>query len=129
MTSLKVILFHSLRSTVVLTLLLSILYVGGTDVRAEEVLKAPVGESVYNNRCAKCHGVRGVGTDTGPPLVHKIYHLNHHGDFSFNLAVSRGVRAHHWKFGNMEKVEGVSRVEVEGIIEYIRALQREAGIY
>ncbi|MBE9528009.1 MAG: cytochrome c [Proteobacteria bacterium] len=112
---------------VALALFLSILYSVGA--RAEGIVKISLGERVFTARCAVCHGERGIGTETGPPLVHKIYHPNHHGDFSFNLAVTRGVRAHHWKFGSMEKVEGVTRAEIEAIIEYVRALQREAGIY
>ena len=115
------------RAVFALTIFLSILC--GTELRAEQPDKDTAGEAVYTNRCAGCHGARGVGTKTGPPLVHKVYHSNHHGDFSFHLAVRQGVRAHHWKFGNMEKVEGVSKEEVDKIVEYIRALQREAGIY
>jgi mono/diheme cytochrome c family protein len=89
------------------------------------------GEVIYNKHCAKCHGKKGTGTviGLGPPLVHKIYEPNHHGDASFHMAVTRGVRAHHWTFGDMRPIEGVSRAEVDKIIIYIRALQREKGIY
>jgi len=38
------------------------------------------------------------------------------------------VKAHHWEFGNMPKIEGVSPADVEQIIRYIRWLQRQAGI-
>ena len=30
-----------------------------------------VGEGKFAANCAACHGVRGVGTKQGPPLVHK----------------------------------------------------------
>jgi len=85
-------------------------------------------EASFELRCAGCHGVKGVGTDKGPPLVHKIYGPSHHGDLTFYLAVSRGVRAHHWKFGDMPKLEGLGDREVGGIILYVRYLQRQAGI-
>lgn len=87
------------------------------------------GKAVYNKRCSVCHGAKGVGTDKGPPLVHKIYNPNHHADMSFHLAVKVGVRAHHWRFGNMPKIEGVSKEETDMIIKYVRGLQKESGIF
>ena len=42
----------------------------------------------------------------------------HHGDGSFHQAVARGVRAHHWRFGDMPPVEGLSRRDVAGIVAY-----------
>jgi cytochrome c len=87
------------------------------------------GEDAFNQYCAKCHGKAGVGTKEGPPLVHKIYEPNHHGDISFHFAAQRGVRAHHWKFGDMPKVKDITEGEVNDIIDYVRWLQREADIY
>lgn len=86
------------------------------------------GETKFNTFCSRCHGVQGKGTDNGPPLVHKIYEPNHHADMAFQRAAAKGVRAHHWKFGNMPKIEGVTPEEVTQIIGYIRWLQRQAGI-
>ena len=48
---------------------------------------------------------------------------------SFLLAVRRGVRAHHWRFGNMAPVPGLSDTEVKEVIRYVRALQRAKGIF
>ena len=87
------------------------------------------GEQKFNNHCSRCHGAQGKGTDNGPPLVHKIYEPNHHGDFAFQRAAAQGVRAHHWQFGNMPKIDGVTPEDVNDIIQYIRWLQRQAGIY
>lgn len=86
------------------------------------------GEAKFNANCAACHGERGRGTDQGPPLVHKIYEPNHHGDAAFFIAAAKGVRAHHWKFGDMPKIDGVKREDVEQIVLYVRWLQRQAGI-
>jgi mono/diheme cytochrome c family protein len=86
------------------------------------------GEAKFNASCSVCHGARATGTDHGPPLVHKIYEPNHHGDAAFQLAAANGVRAHHWEFGNMPKIEGVTPQDVEQIIRYVRWLQRQAGI-
>jgi mono/diheme cytochrome c family protein len=87
------------------------------------------GEAKFNANCSACHGQRAAGTDHGPPLVHKIYEPNHHGDAAFLMAAANGVRAHHWEFGNMPKVESVTPADVEQIIRYVRWLQRQAGIF
>ena len=87
------------------------------------------GERSFDTYCSGCHGVRAVGTDRGPPFVHRIYEPSHHGDQAFYRAVAFGVRAHHWGFGDMPPVSGISRDEVTGIISYIRWLQRESGIF
>ncbi|MFM8551784.1 MAG: c-type cytochrome [Nitrospiraceae bacterium] len=86
------------------------------------------GETKFKANCARCHGDRGVGTTQGPPLVHKIYEPNHHGDMAFQRAAANGVRAHQWQFGDMPKIEGVSADDVEQIVKYVRWLQRQAGI-
>ena len=65
----------------------------------------------------------------GPPLVHIIYEPSHHADAAFILAAERGVRAHHWSFGDMPPRPGVSRMEVMEIVRYVRWLQRESGVY
>lgn len=88
-----------------------------------------MGQIAFEANCAVCHGVNAVGRDgVGPPLVHKIYEPSHHGDEAFQRAVALGVRAHHWPFGNMAAVEGLTHADVEMIISYIRALQVENGI-
>lgn len=96
-----------------------------TDVPSE--LQA--GEAAFNTFCARCHGERALGTNQGPPLVHKVYEPNHHGDAAFYRAAAQGVRAHHWQFGNMPKVEGITEEDVTQIIRYVRWLQRQAGIF
>ena len=87
------------------------------------------GEAKFAAHCAACHGARAVGTSQGPPLIHKIYEPNHHADIAFQRAALYGVRAHHWDFGNMPKIDGVSPDDIDQIIKYIRWLQRQAGIF
>ena len=87
------------------------------------------GETKFTTFCSSCHGAKGTGTSQGPPLVHKIYEPNHHADMAFQRAAAQGVKAHHWKFGNMPKIEGVTPDDVTQIISYIRWLQRQAGIF
>ncbi len=87
-----------------------------------------VAEQLYNANCARCHGVRGVGTTAGPPLVHRIYEPRHHADFAFQRAVTMGAPAHHWRFGDMEPIEGITGEEITLMTGYVRWLQREVGI-
>jgi len=90
---------------------------------------AQIGERAFVANCAACHGANAAGQDgVAPPLIHKIYEPSHHGDESFQRAAALGVRAHHWTFGNMAPVEGVTRGDVTFVIAYIRELQRANGI-
>lgn len=87
------------------------------------------GEAAFNDNCASCHGRNAAGQQgVAPPLVHKIYEPGHHGDEAFVRAARQGVRAHHWPFGNMPPVRGITDTEIDGIIAYIRTLQRANGI-
>ncbi|MCP9463689.1 MAG: cytochrome c [Nitrospira sp.] len=87
------------------------------------------GEQKFVANCSRCHGVGGRGTHQGPPLVHKIYEPNHHADAAFYNAAANGVRAHHWEFGNMPKIEAVTPSDIEQIVKYVRWLQKQAGIF
>ena len=90
---------------------------------------AQIGQLGYEAKCAACHGANAAGQDgVAPPLVHIIYEPSHHGDEAFQRAAELGVRGHHWPFGNMPAVEGVTRGDVTMIIAYIRELQRANGI-
>ncbi|HUK55718.1 MAG TPA: cytochrome c [Nitrospiria bacterium] len=86
------------------------------------------GEAAFNRYCAMCHGKGATGTDHGPSFLSRIYAPDHHGDSAFLLAPRIGVRAHHWSFGDMPKIQAVSEAELKEIVGYIRWLQREAGI-
>ena len=90
---------------------------------------ALAGKAAFDANCASCHGANAAGQDgVAPPLVHIIYEPNHHGDRAFYLAAQQGVRAHHWPFGDMPPVEGVSEAEIGRIVAYVRTLQRANGI-
>lgn len=90
---------------------------------------AQIGERAYTANCATCHGANAAGLDgIAPPLVHIIYEPSHHGDESFQRAAALGVQSHHWRFGNMPPVEGITRGDVTMIIAYVRELQSANGI-
>ncbi|MEF8731540.1 MULTISPECIES: c-type cytochrome [Candidatus Accumulibacter] len=86
------------------------------------------GKALFEKSCASCHGANLQGSDKGPPMLSKIYEPSHHGDASFQLAVKNGSRAHHWKFGDMAPVPGLTPDDVAQITAYVRLEQRKAGI-
>ncbi len=90
--------------------------------------KAQNGKLLYEANCASCHGVNAQGSDNGPPFLHKVYESSHHSDAAFLLAAKQGVRAHHWKFGDMPPIPSVNETEVVAITTYIRQMQRMVGI-
>ncbi|MBA84200.1 MAG: cytochrome C [Rhodobacteraceae bacterium] len=90
---------------------------------------AAIGQRIFENACVACHGAGGVGVEgAGPPLIHVIYEPSHHADETFQRAVALGVRSHHWRFGNMPPVKGLTRGDVAMVITYIREIQRANGI-
>ncbi len=90
---------------------------------------AKAGKKLFDAKCALCHGKNAAGQKgVAPPLVHKIYEPNHHSDYSFQRSAKFGVRAHHWPFGDMPPVKGVTQDDVSKIIAYVRELQRANGI-
>lgn len=89
---------------------------------------ATMGQIAFEENCAACHGKKAAGTDKGPPFIHKIYEPSHHADFAFQRAARMGVQAHHWRFGDMKPVEGVTDKQIEWITRYVREVQRANGI-
>jgi len=87
------------------------------------------GEGLFSASCAVCHGADLKGTDTGPPLLFPTYAPNHHGDEAFQQAVALGVPPHHWTFGPMPPVAGLSRDDVAMIVAYVRTAQESEGIF
>lgn len=88
-----------------------------------------LGKMNYDVKCASCHGMNTAGTDKGPTFLHRVYHPGHHGDAAFYTAPKKGVRAHHWPFGDMPPVAGITDAQTEKIIIYIRALQKTNGVF
>jgi len=86
------------------------------------------GKTLFAKHCAACHGADLKGSDKGPPLLHRIYEPSHHADAAFQLAAKNGVRAHHWKFGDMAPVPQVTPDDVAHITAYVRSEQRKVGI-
>ncbi|WP_419853663.1 c-type cytochrome [Candidatus Poriferisodalis sp.] len=90
-------------------------------------LAIPDGAAVYQQYCAECHGADLRGTDKGPSQLSIIYEPNHHGDYAYRVAIRDGVREHHWWFGDMPPVEGITDLEIEKVISFVRSEQERLG--
>lgn len=86
------------------------------------------GETLYQSNCASCHGSDLRGTDQGPPHLSVVYAPDHHPDASFRAAIVNGTRAHHWEFGDMPAIEGLSDGEIDDIVSYVREQQEIHGL-
>ena len=98
-----------------------------TGIPAQDPDLVTAGEPLYQANCAQCHGTDLRGTDQGPSHLSIVYEPNHHGDAAFVLAVQRGVPQHHWPFGDMEPIPGLTTRELEAITAYVREQQRLKG--
>jgi mono/diheme cytochrome c family protein len=86
------------------------------------------GEALYQESCAECHGADLRGTDRGPSHLSVVYAPDHHPDSSFRAAVASGAIAHHWAFGDMPPVPGLTDDEVDAIIAFVREQQERHGL-
>jgi mono/diheme cytochrome c family protein len=85
------------------------------------------GATIYQARCASCHGEDLRGTNKGPSQLSIVYEPNHHGDDSYRSAIRNGAPQHHWGFGNMPAVEDITDDQIKQVIAYIRTQQQELG--
>lgn len=95
------------------------------------LLAGPVeaGAATYAQTCASCHGSVLRGTKDGPPLLHPVYVPSPgHGDEIILAAPLNGAKAHHWKFGDMPKPEGIKPGQERELLAYIRAMQAANGL-
>lgn len=89
--------------------------------------QAAEGEALYDANCASCHGSDLRGTASGPSHLSIVYEPNHHGDDAFRSAIANGAAQHHWTFGDMPAIDGLSTAEVDAIIAYVRDVQQREG--
>lgn len=85
------------------------------------------GAGVYAANCAQCHGEDLRGTEQGPSFLSQVYEPSHHSDPAFQLAVVRGVPAHHWDFGPMPPIPDLEPDEVDAIVAFVRDRQQTDG--
>jgi cytochrome c5 len=115
-----------------LSLLLMLPLTTGT-IKAAEEIEIPFhlakGQILYEKYCSSCHGAGLNGSDKGPPLIHPFYKPSHHGDKSFYRAALQGVRQHHWEFGDMPAVVGMTPKKMDSVVPFIRYFQQQKKLY
>lgn len=107
----------------------SLSHAATTDNGVRVPFKQAVGMGKFKQNCSQCHGEWARGTEQGPPLIHNYYKPSHHGNDAFYRAAMSGVKAHHWKFGDMPPVQGIKRRDVARIISFVRWLQQANNLY
>lgn len=102
-------------------------------VQASEQVDIPFhlarGQLLYEKYCGSCHGIALDGSNQGPPLLHPFYKPSHHGDESVYRAMLQGVKQHHWEFGDMPPVQGMTPKKAERVISYLRFYQKQKKLY
>ena len=102
-------------------------------VQASEQIEIPFhlakGQLLYEKYCSSCHGIDLAGSNEGPPLLHAFYKPSHHGDKSFYRAALQGVKQHHWEFGDMQPVPGMTPKKVKSVVAYVRFYQKQKKLY
>ena len=105
----------------------------GTQLRAAEKIEIPFhlgkGQLLYDKYCSSCHGADLTGSDKGPPLIHPFYKPSHHGDKAFYRAALQGARQHHWEFGDMPPVAGMTQKKMDSLVPYVRYYQQQKNLY
>ncbi|MGD2100931.1 MAG: cytochrome c [Acidimicrobiia bacterium] len=97
------------------------------DIEPQDPQLVAAGEELYTSNCAECHGDDLRGTDAGPAHLSEVYVPSHHSDGAFLVAVRAGSPQHHWDFGAMPPVEGLTDSDVEAIVAFVRERQRTEG--
>ena len=87
------------------------------------------GQVLYEKYCSSCHGLQLTGSDKGPPLIHPFYKPSHHGDKSFYRAALQGTKQHHWNFGDMAPVEGMTPKKMDSVVPYVRYYQQQKKLF
>lgn len=100
-----------------------------TDANVESAPAGPLatGQELYEQNCAECHGIDLRGTDKGPSHLSILYEPSHHADGAFQIAALRGVREHHWNFGDMPPVPNLDTDDIAAITAYVRSVQQREG--
>lgn len=115
-----------------ISIVLSAVSAAATVSAADEVeipFEMARGQLLYEKYCSSCHGMQLDGSDQGPPLIHPFYKPSHHGDKAFYRAVLQGTKQHHWNFGDMKPVEGMTPKKMDSVIPFVRYYQRQKKLY
>ncbi|MGB8360504.1 MAG: cytochrome c [Acidimicrobiia bacterium] len=101
--------------------------VEGSGIEPQDPELVAEGAVLYQANCAECHGADLRGTERGPSHLSEVYVPSHHADGAFQVAVMAGTPQHHWNFGPMPPVGGLSQADVAAIVAFVRERQRVEG--
>lgn len=101
--------------------------VGSDEIEPQKPALVEEGALLYAANCAECHGTGLRGTDKGPSHLSVLYKPSHHADGAFLFAVQNGSRSHHWSFGDMPPIDGLTPEDVAAIVAFVREKQRVEG--
>ena len=99
----------------------------GVGIEPQDPELVAEGAVLYEDKCAECHGTDLRGTERGPSHLSEVYVPGHHSDGAFQLAVTAGSPQHHWDFGPMPPIDGLSQADVAAIVAFVRERQRTEG--
>ena len=91
-----------------------------TNLEIENTLS---GVYLYDNNCATCHGLKGIGTSQGPSLIESMYFINNFSNKDFLKVFESGSAQKNWEFGPMPPQFQVSKKEAKIILNYVRSFQ------
>jgi len=97
--------------------------------RSRNPIPSGQGATALRKVLQQLYGLQLTGSDKGPPLLHPFYKPSHHGDQSFYRAALQGVQQHHWEFGNMPPVEGMTAKKMDSLVPYVRYNQQQKKLY
>jgi len=88
------------------------------------------GKTLFETKCQKCHGENAGGTWRMPALVGTSYGPKKFKDRSFHIAVMNGARSRNWmNFKDMQPIKDLSEEDAKAILQYVRDLQKQVGIF
>ncbi len=70
-----------------------------------------------------------VGATEADGLQIPFYKPSHHADGAFYNAALKGVRQHHWGFGDMPPVAGMTPKKMDSVVPYVRYYQQQKKLY
>ena len=119
------------KAAALLAVVLAVAACSGDPVQTADPSRDPAlvaeGNELFMANCAQCHGFDLRGTNTGPSLLSEVYEPGHHGDGAFLVAVQTGTPQHHWDFGPMPPIEGLTAEDIEAIVAFVRDRQETEG--
>jgi mono/diheme cytochrome c family protein len=83
------------------------------------------GARPYAANCAVCHGDALQGTSRGPSLLDPAYLSSELSDTAVRSAIRNGVEQNRWEFGAMPANGALRDSQINEIIAFVRAGQRD----